>query len=164
LPKELIFVGPRELAYREYADRALRNREIRIKMVCSGISHGTEMAMYRGTAAQLHGFVSTDRSNLSYPFVYGYEEVGEVVEVGEAVEEFTLGELVCSWLGHRETGIIDIDALDRRWGVTLERVPPNCRREEGVFMSLACVARYHNTDVSSSHACDNGTYRRAIRR
>ena len=61
LPRELVFLGPRKIGYREYDDRRLGPREIRVETVCSAISHGTEMNLYRGTAAQLKRSISKDK-------------------------------------------------------------------------------------------------------
>jgi threonine dehydrogenase-like Zn-dependent dehydrogenase len=68
--------------------------QVRIRTLLSGISAGTEMAFYRGTNPYLDKrwdpgtrlFVAGSAHSLEYPITgWGYEEVGEVVEVGTDV-------------------------------------------------------------------------------
>lgn len=47
--KALAVAGPRQLAYQDYEDVALKPAEARIQTLYSGISAGTEMPQYRGT-------------------------------------------------------------------------------------------------------------------
>ena len=68
-------------------------REIRVRALVSGISHGTELNLYRGTSAfadrvfdrDLRAFVRPDPPRPAYPATLGYELVGTVDEVGAEV-------------------------------------------------------------------------------
>ncbi len=44
MPKEVVFVGPRRVEVREYADHAPGPREVKVRNLYSSISHGTEMS------------------------------------------------------------------------------------------------------------------------
>ena len=72
------------------------SKELVVKAICSAISAGTEMLLYRGEAPEeLEADVSLASlsGSLQFPLKYGYCAVGEVVEAG--APELT------SWLGKR---------------------------------------------------------------
>ena len=52
MPRELLFTARREIGFQEYQERDPAPNEILVETVLSGISHGTEMTIYRGTAPQ----------------------------------------------------------------------------------------------------------------
>jgi len=140
MPKELVFLGRRKIGFREYQDRPIKDNEIKVETLYSGISHGTEMNIYRGTAPQFHksvrdGLFQEGESSYKYPMGYGYEEVGKVVEVGENVEKFRVGDIVASAYGHRETAILDVNRT-----VYLNLVPKEMNPEHAIFQALASVA------------------------
>src|SRR5690349_10799111 len=49
MPLELIVAEPGRIDYAEYAERAPRAGEVLVRTLVSGIKHGTELNMYRGT-------------------------------------------------------------------------------------------------------------------
>ena len=51
MPRELRVIGPRRVALQTYEDAPLKPDEVRGQGILSGISHGTEMNLYRGTSA-----------------------------------------------------------------------------------------------------------------
>ena len=51
MPRELKVIGPRQVALQTYKDAPLEPEEVRGQGILSGISHGTEMNLYRGTSA-----------------------------------------------------------------------------------------------------------------
>jgi hypothetical protein len=48
--KIMVYEGPKKLKVREIDDLPMAKDEMRIKTLYSGISHGTEMTVYRGVA------------------------------------------------------------------------------------------------------------------
>jgi len=99
MPKEVLFVGPRQVELGEYIDPPLGPRDVKVENLYSGISHGTERSHYRGEAVwhgrsvETDGFVTEGRS-MQHPFTYGYEDVARVVEVGAEVSELAVGDVV----------------------------------------------------------------------
>src|ERR687892_1129356 len=96
MPRTLVLDGPRQLRLAEQPSRSLRPGEIRLRARLSGISHGTELSLYRGTSAfadkvfdrGLRAFVEPPAGSASaYPVTLGYEMVGEVTEVSPDVHE-----------------------------------------------------------------------------
>jgi 2-desacetyl-2-hydroxyethyl bacteriochlorophyllide A dehydrogenase len=109
------FEGPQKVGMREYEDPALGPHEVRLRTLYSGISAGTEMTAYRGSNPYLAKRWEPERllfiegeTTLEYPVEgWGYEEVGEVVEVGAEVSAIKLGEVVYGTWGHRSTKVVD---------------------------------------------------------
>jgi 2-desacetyl-2-hydroxyethyl bacteriochlorophyllide A dehydrogenase len=109
-PVALALVAPREVRLIEEARKPLASDEVRIRTLFSGVSAGTELASYRGSSPflrkqwdpQMRLFVTADRPATEYPLTtWGYEEVGEVVELGSGVDGIPLGARVFGTWGHR---------------------------------------------------------------
>lgn len=114
-PAELLLTAPRTIELVPFEDRALAADEIRAEAIVSGISHGTELALYRGVSPfagkrfdlDLRLFVD-DEEGAAYPMRLGYEWVGTVIETGTQVQELEIGDLVHLGLPHRETQAVTI--------------------------------------------------------
>jgi len=111
--KRLVFLGPRSVGFEQYPEPQLGVNEIRVETLYSGISHGTEMNVYRGTAPFFqkrwnakYGVFLKETSSWQYPITYGYEEVCRVVEIGGVKGHLHSGDLICSAYGHQSTGIL----------------------------------------------------------
>lgn len=141
MPTELVFLGPRRIGFREFEEPArLGPREVYVRTLFSGISHGTEMNVYRGTCPEytmsyVDGLYRAGEPAWQYPKTYGYEEVGQVVARGDAVHEVKEGDIVASAYGHREAAIIDLDQT-----FFFHVVPPHMKPEHAIFHALGSVA------------------------
>jgi len=136
------FEGPREVSVREYEDPPLGQGEVRLKTLFSGISAGTEMTAYRGSNPYLAKrwepecrlFVEGETS-LEYPVEgWGYEEVGEVAEVGPDVTMVQNGDIVYGTWGHRSTKVVDED-----WAAA-RRLPLGVDPVIGIFSRIGAIA------------------------
>ena len=112
----LALIAPRTLAFVELPDPPLAPTQLRVRTLFSGISAGTEMTQYRGTNPYLHKawddatrlFLPADAPSQPYPLVgWGYEEVGEVVEIGGALEGWADGDIVYGTWGHRTHAVLE---------------------------------------------------------
>jgi len=148
VPRTLVLDGPRRLRLVEQPSRPLRPGEARLHSLMSGISHGTELNLYRGTSAfadkvfdrGLRAFVAPPAGSVSaYPVTLGYEMVSEVVEVGPEVSALSVGDLVHTGTPHQEQTILDVEA-SLAATYPLEVLPLAERMERGLFVSLAAVA------------------------
>ncbi|HEX2375786.1 MAG TPA: alcohol dehydrogenase catalytic domain-containing protein, partial [Actinomycetota bacterium] len=148
MPRTLVLDGPRQLRLSDQPDRPLRSGEIRLRALLSGISHGTELSLYRGTSAftdkvfdrGLRAFVEPPAgSAAAYPVTLGYEMVGEVLEVAPDVTEVAVGDLVHTGTPHQEETVLDL-AASLRATYPLVRLPTPERPERALFISLAAVA------------------------
>jgi 2-desacetyl-2-hydroxyethyl bacteriochlorophyllide A dehydrogenase len=148
MPRTLILEGPRQLRLAEQPARPLRPGEIRLRARLSGISHGTELSLYRGTSAftdkvfdrGLRAFVAPQAGSVAaYPVTLGYEMVSQVIEVAPDVTEVAVGDLVHTGTPHQEETILDL-AASLTATYPLVRLPTRDRLERAVFISLAAVA------------------------
>lgn len=69
--------------------------EVTVQALASGISHGTEMLVYRGQVPEhLDLDLPTLRGSFRFPIKYGYASVGRVIEAGSDVVGLAEGDLV----------------------------------------------------------------------
>ena len=141
MPTELVFLGPQRVGFREVEEpMQLGPREVHVRTLYSGISHGTEMNVYRGTCPEYrmsykNGLYMEGDPAWQYPKTYGYEEVGRIVARGDAVHEFDEGDVIATVYGHREEAVVNLDQVS-----FLHKVPPGMDPELGIFHALGSVA------------------------
>ncbi len=148
MPNTLVLTRPQHLELSEQPSRPLGLGEARLRSRLSGISHGTELGLYRGTSAfadkvfdrGLRAFVAPPAGTASaYPVTLGYEMVSEVVEVGADVTAVRVGDLVHTGTPHQEETVLDV-AASLRATYPLVVLPEEDRPERALFVSLAAVA------------------------
>jgi 2-desacetyl-2-hydroxyethyl bacteriochlorophyllide A dehydrogenase len=145
--RALLLEGPRRLRLREEDTPGLAPREIRVRSLLSGISHGTELNLYRGTSAfadrlfdrSLRAFVTPDPPRPTYPATLGYELVGTVAETGDDVRELQPGDLVHVGAPHRDEAVLDLDAAVAATYPPV-RLPAGAPLERWLFVSVGAVA------------------------
>jgi threonine dehydrogenase-like Zn-dependent dehydrogenase len=140
--------GPRRLRFSTGdADRPLRPGEVRLRSVLSGVSHGTEMNLYRGASPfdsrtfdpELRAFVPADGAPDDDPRTVGYEMVSRVVEVGPGVEHVGCDDLVHTGTPHQDRTIVSLAEL-KRFGYPLAVLPAGADPRPALFVSLGSVA------------------------
>ncbi len=109
--KTLIFTAPGNVEIFEAPLPSLKEDEVLVKTVCSAISAGTEMLVYRGQFPQLQDAHDAVSSELKYPLAYGYACVGVVQEAGKQVDKSWLGKYVFAFQPHTSTFISRPSAL-----------------------------------------------------
>jgi 2-desacetyl-2-hydroxyethyl bacteriochlorophyllide A dehydrogenase len=140
--KMVRFAAPRTVTLAEEEERPLAAEEVRVRTLFSGISAGTELTAYRGTNPYMNSSWDRERrlfvpgtTSLEYPVDgWGYEEVGEVVEVGAAAPGVAVGDVVWGTWGHRATVV-------RPAAYAAARVlPAGCNPLLGVFSQIGAIA------------------------
>jgi len=109
--RTLYFTAPRQIEVRETSLPALKEKEVLVETICSAISAGTEMLVYRGQfphIADVHDNVSSD---LNYPLAYGYACVGKVMEIGKSVNAAWLNGMVFGFQPHSSHFISKTESL-----------------------------------------------------
>lgn len=107
----LYFTSPKQIEIRETKLPDLKADEVLVETICSAISAGTEMLVYRGQfphLADIHDAVSND---LNYPLTYGYACVGRVKETGSQVDKSWRDKLVFAFQAHSSAFIAHPSSL-----------------------------------------------------
>jgi len=142
-PSALLLRAPRELAFDPLEMAPLAPTEVRIRTLFSGISAGTELSQFRGTNPFMHRrfdepsrlFLAAEAPSWPYPVRnLGYEEVGEIVEVGSGAAGLKAGQRVFGTWGHRTHHVATVEyARDRL-------MPEGADPRIGVFSHIGAVA------------------------
>jgi threonine dehydrogenase-like Zn-dependent dehydrogenase len=142
--KIMVYEGARKLRVEATEDLPLGADEVRVQTIVSGISHGTEMNVYRGIAPffrrkQDYGYrlfePASEAETWKYPirscdpgvWYMGYANVGRVVEKGPDAEGIAVGDLVYAHAPH-QTQIVK-KARD------LVVLPKDLAPESGIFFT-----------------------------
>lgn len=147
MARALLLEAPRTVRLRNEDAARLAPREIRVRALLSGISHGTELNLYRGTSAfadrvfdrDLRAFVRPDPPRPTYPAVLGYELVGTVEQTGDDVTELAPGDLVHVGAPHRDEAVLDLDVAARSTYPPV-KLPADGPLERWLFVSVGAVA------------------------
>ena len=105
------FTAPRRVEVRTAPLPPLQDDEVLVETLCSAISAGTEMLVYRGQFPHLHDSQDGLSSDLEYPLAYGYACVGKVREVGRSVNREWQDKLVFAFQPHSSSFIIHPSSL-----------------------------------------------------
>ncbi|MFH0795858.1 MAG: zinc-binding dehydrogenase [Candidatus Omnitrophota bacterium] len=147
--KAVVFEKPEKAVVKDVYLPSIDEKSIVVKTTYSGISSGTEMAVYSGEAAA---------DGISYPCIPGYEEVGEVAYVGSGAftasggGKFKVGDRVmanevrsypdyfAAWGG--QCGIAVKNPVTSPFPMDRPAlIPDNVTYQEAVVAYLACVAK-----------------------
>jgi len=103
----IVFTGENQLEVRRETVSPLQSGQVLVEGKKSLISTGTEcICLARNFAAGTHW-----DNWVKYPFYAGYSHTGMVVEVGEGVSNFKVGDLVAARAGHRQFFVANASQL-----------------------------------------------------
>lgn len=109
--KTLYFTAPRRVELREETLPALGADDVLVETICSAISAGTEMLVYRGQFPHLLDSHDNLSSDLKYPLPYGYTCVGIIRETGKHVDASLMGKTVFGFEPHTSAFICHPSSL-----------------------------------------------------
>lgn len=141
--KALVLEAPKSLAFEESADAPLASGEVRIRTLYSGISAGTELTQYRGTNPFMNRrfhearrlFVDDEGPSWNWPVRnLGYEEVGEIVEIGPGVGDLKIGQQIYGTWNHKTHHVAPADYVRERL------MPEGADPRIGIFSHIGAVA------------------------
>jgi threonine dehydrogenase-like Zn-dependent dehydrogenase len=124
MPKELVAVSTQKLEWRDYQEKELEPKEVRVACRYAAPKHGTEMAFFKGYARPRGAFDRTYRifrkeaPRTPGTFRPGNMAVGTVSEIGSEVTKVSAGDTVCLYTSIRESRTV---SEDRCWKIS-ERV------------------------------------------
>jgi threonine dehydrogenase-like Zn-dependent dehydrogenase len=139
----LILTAPRQLDFEPFEDKPLDADEVRIRTLFSGISAGTELSQYRGTNPFMNRrwdesrrlFVEAGGPSWPWPVRnLGYEEAGEIVEIGADVRGLRVGQRLYGTWGHRTHHVATADYARERL------LPEGADPRIGTFSHIGAVA------------------------
>jgi threonine dehydrogenase-like Zn-dependent dehydrogenase len=142
MPTELLLTAPRTIELASYEDPVLHAHQALAQAIVSGISHGTELALYRGVSPFHRKRFNVDLRLLedeveanAYPMRLGYEWVGRVRAVGAETQGIAVGDVVHATLPHRETQTT-ADDDSSTWLV----IPAELEPERAAMLQSAAIA------------------------
>jgi len=120
MPKQLVAVAPRKAALVEYEEPEIGRNQIRVRVEYASPKHGSEVGVFRGEDPFVADLFDEDwrlflarkkkaarDARNGHGLVLGNQWVGVVVEKGDGVVRFSVGDRVCGYGGIRETQVID---------------------------------------------------------
>jgi 2-desacetyl-2-hydroxyethyl bacteriochlorophyllide A dehydrogenase len=109
--KTVYFIAPRQVEVREESLPALGADDVLVETICSSISAGTEMLVYRGQFPHLKDSHDDFSSDLNYPLPYGYACVGRIKETGKNADKDLRDKLVFGFHPHSSAFITHPSSL-----------------------------------------------------
>ncbi len=109
--KSVYFSAPKQVELRKESLALPGAGEILVETICSAISAGTEMLVYRGEIPKEVDAIDPISSGLQYPTAYGYANVGRVLEIGETVDAEWKNKVVFSFKPHTSHFIAQPESL-----------------------------------------------------
>ena len=142
MPRTLELTGPFELSLAAYDEAPLGAGEVRAVATASGISLGTELALYQGLSPfhskrfdlDLRLFV--DDPSSAYPARLGYEWVGVVREAAPDVDAPRTGDRIHVTLPHSETQTFSTDQAGPPWVA----LPDTLSEERATLLQTTTIA------------------------
>lgn len=127
--KAVVFAEPREVEVWELDMPDPGPEDIVVRMIYSGISVGTEGWILRGERPE----------DSKFPCVPGYQQTGEVVEIGPEVKGIAVGDIVNLWSSRLP------DAVNHGWGGHVEYSVQDYRSAvrvpQGLSLPVAALAK-----------------------
>jgi 2-desacetyl-2-hydroxyethyl bacteriochlorophyllide A dehydrogenase len=124
--------GPRKIELLEMDGMTPKAGEVLLETLCTGVSVGTEMAVYRGEIPNLNngrwGYWN------EFPIVLGYEFAGQVTAIGDGVEGFSVGQRVACLAPHGEQACVASGEL--------VPIPDGVNNEDAIFSILGATTTH----------------------
>lgn len=110
--RSLWFEGVRDVALRQSSIPQPAENQLQVRTICSAISAGTEMLIYRGevpTDLAADATIDALAGELAFPLQYGYACVGEVMAVGAGTDRAWVGRRIFAFNPHEEWFVISAE-------------------------------------------------------
>jgi 2-desacetyl-2-hydroxyethyl bacteriochlorophyllide A dehydrogenase len=138
----LMLESPKKIGIKTYDEPTLASDEVRLKTLYSGISAGTELTAYRGSNPYLNKrwdneqrVFHTNEKSWSYPMpAFGYEEVGEIIELGSTVKDLKIGDVIFGAWGHKSSHVAKAE-----WA-KVRLLPKGLEPQCGIFSQIGSIA------------------------
>ncbi|MCK4724277.1 MAG: zinc-binding alcohol dehydrogenase [Anaerolineales bacterium] len=127
--KSMYYLAPGVVEVRDEPIPVPGSDQVLVHTLYSAISPGTELLLYRGhfpDSMSLDENIPSISGAVKYPLMYGYSLVGEIVEVGNEVEQGWIGKKVFAFQPHTSHFVSETHAL--------QVVPDGLSLEDAVFL------------------------------
>ncbi|MEX2161620.1 MAG: zinc-binding alcohol dehydrogenase [Anaerolineales bacterium] len=127
--QSVYFVAPRRVELRIEDLPEPATGEARLKAICSAISTGTELMLYKGeapAALAVDATLPALTGTLAYPLKYGYSMIGRVEGLGSGVEASWQGRLAFAFNPHETAFNARVEDLIP--------LPADCAEKDGAFL------------------------------
>jgi len=125
LTRRVVFTAPSQVEVQEAEVAKPTGKQVLVESLASLISTGTELTILTGDFPQGSAWARYGR----YPFVAGYSNVGQALEVGPEVTAVKPGDRVASMAPHSQNALVGQEDL--------AKVPDGISDEEASFHTLA---------------------------
>ncbi|HUI88509.1 MAG TPA: zinc-binding alcohol dehydrogenase [Anaerolineales bacterium] len=109
--RTIYFTAPGRVELREESISGPGTNEVLVETICSAISAGTEMLVFRGQFPNKVDAIDSISSGRHYPTSYGYANVGRVAQIGKSVSREWEQRLVFSFQPHTSHFVINSESL-----------------------------------------------------
>ncbi len=124
--KTVVFTGPKEVVLEDREIPSPKANQILVKTRCTLISTGTELTILNGKFPDKSAWADYAK----YPFVPGYNNIGDVVDVGPGVDRTWMNRKVAVSDIHAQYVAVDLEYAHRP-------VRPDIPDEQAVFFTIA---------------------------
>jgi len=126
--KQVVFTAPRQVAIEERELNHPGAEQVLIESIFTLVSTGTELTALTGDFPP----GSVWARYIRYPFSPGYDNVGEVVALGEGVEGLGVGDKVFCWAPHSQFALVNSKRV--------YKLPEDLSLQEVAFATLGQIA------------------------
>jgi threonine dehydrogenase-like Zn-dependent dehydrogenase len=99
---KLVITGPNKAEFIKTDIPRINESQILVKTICTAISTGTEIRVYKGISIDKHNKLMFPNMPWNYPVENGYSTVGEIVEIGKNVVGHEIGQRVFTSETHKQ--------------------------------------------------------------
>ncbi|MDP2990030.1 MAG: zinc-binding dehydrogenase [Kiritimatiellota bacterium] len=124
--KTIVFAKPKEVVIEDREMPSPKNDQLLLKTKCTLISTGTELTILNGEFPA--GGIWSQYGK--FPFVPGYNNIAEVVDVGPGVDRTWIGRKVATTVAHTQYAAVKVEHAQRS-------VRPDVPDEQAVFFAIA---------------------------
>jgi len=146
--EKIVFIAPYKVGknVKQLQDNHLGPNQVEVKAICSLISSGTELKIFKGLFDEARLDVNIKgmaEETIKYPLTYGYSLVGIVTRCGSGVvdSESIMGKLVFTFSPHSSRVIVDRN--------TVHIVPDGISAEDAMFLPSVetAVSIVHDANI-----------------
>ena len=128
---KLVITGPNKAEFIETDIPRINESQILVKTICTAISTGTEIRVYRGISIDATNKLMFPKISWDYPVENGYSTVGEIVEIGNEINDYKIGQRVFTGETHKQYAACN--------PVDVYKIPDDISNENAAMLNILQV-------------------------